>query len=66
MINGIFRPETNGTTNCVKKCKYKYYFTSYGQYKCTETEQCPSEANLLIKEKNKCIENCILDDKYKF
>ena len=64
--NGIFRPETNGTTNCVKKCKYKYYFTSYGQYKCTETEQCPSEANLLIKEKNKCIENCILDDKYKF
>ena len=64
--NGIFRPETNGTTNCVKKCRYKYYFTSYGQYKCTENEQCPIEANLLIKEKNKCIENCILDDKYKF
>ena len=63
--NGIFRPEINDTTNCVKKCKYKYYFTSYGQYKCTENEQCPIEANLLIKEKNKCIENCILDDKYK-
>ena len=64
--NGIFRPERNDTTNCVKKCKYKYYFTSYGQYKCTDNEQCPIEANLLIKEKNKCIENCILDDKYKF
>ena len=64
--DGIFRPEENDTTNCVKKCKYKFFFTSYGQYKCTENEQCPIEANLYVKEKNKCIENCILDDKYKF
>ena len=65
-INGIFRPEINGTTNCVKNCKYKYYYTPYGQYKCTLNEQCPEEANLLIKPKNKCISSCILDDKYNF
>ena len=65
-INGIFKPEINGTTNCVKECKYKYYYTSYGQYKCTFNEQCPEEANLLVKSKSKCISNCIFDDKYKF
>jgi len=63
-IDGEFKPEINGTTNCVKKCRYRYYYTSYGQYKCTFDEQCPEEAHLLIKSKNKCIENCILDDKY--
>ena len=65
-IDGIFKPEINGTTNCVKKCKYKYYYTSYGQYKCTLNEQCPEEAHLLVKPKSKCISNCKYDDKYKF
>ena len=65
-IDSIFRPETDDTTNCVKKCKYKYYFTSYGQYKCTENDYCPKEAQLFIKDKNKCIEDCKLDDKYKY
>jgi len=61
-INSIFRPEINDTTNCVKKCKYKYYITSYGQYKCTKDDQCPIEANLFIRKKNKCLENCKLDN----
>ncbi len=65
-IDSIFRPDINKTSNCVKKCKYKYYYTSYGQYKCTENQQCPKEVNLLIKNKNKCIEDCKLDDIYKF
>ena len=65
-IGSIFRPEINGTKNCVKKCKYKYYYTSYGQYKCSETENCPKEANLFVPNKNKCIKDCKLDDKYKF
>ena len=65
-VDGEFRPETNRTTNCVKKCRYRYYITPYNQYKCSEVEQCPEEANLYIKNKNKCIENCILDDKYKY
>ena len=65
-VDGEFRPETNGTTNCVKKCRYRYYITPYNQYKCSEVEQCPEEANLYIRNKSKCIENCILDDKYKY
>ena len=65
-IGSIFRPETIGTTNCVKKCKYKYYFTSYGHYKCSDSEQCPKEANLYIPSKNKCINDCKLDNEYKF
>ena len=65
-IGSIFRPETNGTTNCVKKCKYRYYYTSYGQYKCSNNDQCPQEAKFYVNEKSKCIENCILDDIYKY
>ena len=65
-IDSIFRPETNGTTNCVKKCKYKYYFSLFDQYKCTENDQCPNDAILLIKEKNKCIQDCKFDDTYRF
>ena len=65
-IDSIFRPDINDTTNCVKKCKYKYYYTSYGQYKCSESEQCPKEANLYVSNKNKCISDCKLDNKYKF
>ena len=64
--DSIFRPEINDTTNCVKKCKFRYYYTKYGQYKCSESKQCPKEANLFIKEKNKCIEDCKLDNIYKF
>ena len=65
-IDSIFRPETNGTTNCVKKCKYKYYYTSFGQYKCSSIDQCPQEAKFYVNAKSKCIENCILDDIYKY
>ena len=65
-VDSIFRPDINDTSNCVKKCRYKYYYTSYGQYKCTENQQCPKEVNLLIKDKNKCIEDCKLDNIYKF
>ena len=65
-IDSRFRPETNGTTNCVKKCKYRYYFTSYGQYKCSNIDQCPQEAKFYVNAKYKCIENCILDDVYKY
>ena len=65
-IDSIFRPEIHNTTNCVKKCKYRYYYMSYGQYKCTENNQCPKEAKLFIREKNKCIEDCKLDDIYKY
>ena len=62
-FDGIFRPEKN-STNCVKECKYRYYITSYGQYKCTKDNQCNNIASLYIKKKDKCINNCSLDDIY--
>ena len=62
-MNHIKKPETPNTTNCVPECNYAYYFTSYGQYKCTEDNNCPNEAKLLIKEKKKCTNNCKIENK---
>ena len=65
-INYMPRPDELNTNNCVLKCTNPYYFNSFGQYKCSETIQCPKEANLLIKEKNKCIKDCKDDNIYKY
>ena len=62
-FDSIFRPEQN-TTNCVKKCRHRYYITPYGQYKCTKDKECNDIANLYIREKDKCTNNCSLDDTY--
>ena len=53
----IKRPETEGTTNCVTQCTNPYYYTHYGQYKCSNTSYCPKEFNLYIKELNKCTDD---------
>ena len=63
-FDGTFRPYPEGTTNCVKECRYRYYMTPYGQYKCSKDNQCNDVARLYIKAKNKCINNCSLDDTY--
>ena len=63
--NYIKEPE-NYSSNCVDKCKYYYYYDSLNQYTCTEDEQCPNEAGLIVRPKNKCINNCINDNIYKF
>ena len=63
-FDGTFRPYPIGTTNCVKECRYRYYMTPYGQYKCSKDNQCNDIARLYIKEKNKCINNCSLDDTF--
>jgi len=65
-MSHIKKPETPNTTNCVPECNYAYYFTSYGQYKCTDGNNCPNEANLLIKEKKKCTNNCKNEKMYQF
>ena len=65
-INHIFRPEDLYKNNCVLNCTFHYYFNAFGQYKCTDTQECPKEANLLIKEKNKCINDCQKDNIYKY
>ena len=49
-------------TNCVKKCDKYYYIDEYNEYQCVES--CSGEYNKLIKEKNKCIDDCTKDDIY--
>ena len=60
-------PEVANTTNCVVLCKNFYYYTSYNQLKCSSSPQCPEENSLLIREKKKCVKNCLKDGgEYKF
>jgi len=61
----IFQPNEINSTNCVLKCRYYYYF-SFEQYFCTENNQCPLEASLLIKNRSQCIDNCKKDKEYQF
>ena len=65
--NYIPEPE-NRTSNCVESCKYLYYYDSLNQYSCTDNEQCPDEASLIIRPKNECINVCDNDNvnKYQF
>ena len=64
-LNFIKEPE-NEISNCVEKCKFLYYYNSLNQYSCTEDEQCPNGASLIIRNKKKCINKCINDDIYQF
>ena len=54
------------TTNCVTDCLYLYYYTPFGQYKCTNQSYCPEEANLYIKELKKCTNDCKKESIYKY
>ena len=60
-LNYIKEKEKN-STNCVEKCKFLYFYNNNNQYSCTEDSQCPIEANLIIRSKNKCISKCTNDD----
>ena len=54
-------------TNCYNSCSnYQYYDTNTNSYHCTESLKCPSNYNKLIIDKNKCVEDCKLDEKYKY
>ena len=64
--NYIFKPDINTTTNCVIKCPFYYYYTTNGQYKCTEDYYCPLNYILFIDEKGKCTNDCKRDDTYKY
>jgi len=59
-----FIPDIKNSNNCVFKCKYYYYFDIYELYFCTSNYQCPTKYNLLIRKKNKCIDDCSKDDTY--
>jgi hypothetical protein len=56
-------PESN-SSNCVDECKYLYYYNVFNQYSCTDDDQCPREASLIIRSKNKCVNKCSNDDTY--
>ncbi len=57
--------DPNHINNCVIKCKYYYYYTDYGEYKCSYDNQCPEEASLSLPELSKCTNNC-KNEVYKF
>ena len=65
-INFIKKPEAPDSTNCVTECLYSYYYTSFGQYKCSNSSNCPEEANLYIKELRKCTDDCSKEGKYQY
>ena len=56
--------------NCILKIEcelgYPHYYGENGEYKCSKTTLCPKEANLFIKEKNECVNDCKKDDIYKY
>ena len=49
--------------NCYNICDFYYYFDSSNMYNCTDKYECPNGYKL-VKEKNKCIDNCTNDNKY--
>ena len=51
--------------NCYEDCPDYYYFDNSNVYHCTSSEVCPSEYNLFIPEKRKCIDQCEKDNTYK-
>ena len=61
-----YRMNPNKNNSCVIECKYFFYFTNFGEYKCTNDNQCPEEANILIKDLSKCTSNCKDEEDYKF
>ena len=62
----IFYPEIINTKNCIKKCKYYYYYSLTGIYLCTENYFCPNEAKYVIEDLNKCVNDCKFEKDYKF
>jgi hypothetical protein len=60
------KPDITPPTNCVLNCTHYFYYTSFGQYRCTNVLQCPFDNNLLVRPKNKCINNCNLESFYKY
>ena len=62
----MFLNNSLNETNCYEISQYYYYFNEYNKYVCTEEKECPLNFNKLIKDKNKCINDCTKDDVYKY
>ena len=61
-----YKESPTSPSDCVATCTYFYYYTFYGQYKCSEGTNCPEEAPLYIFKKKKCIDDCQSDTDYKY
>ena len=59
-----YRPSPKNSNDCVVTCTFFYYYTFYGQYKCSEGTNCPEEAPLYIFEEKKCTDDCKNEDNY--
>ena len=53
-------------TNCYKNCPFYYYFDNNKNYFCTNEPKCEGNYNKLIEAKNKCVDSCKKNDKYKY
>ena len=51
--------------NCYNICDFFYYFDSDNNFRCTKEKKCPENYNFVIKNKNKCIDDCKKDNLYK-
>ena len=59
-----FKNDMKGNNNCYKICEFYYFFDKNNKYFCTENNTCPKEYNKLIKNQNRCIEDCKSDNLY--
>ena len=50
--------------NCYEICNALFYFDEFSNFICVN--ECPEKFNKIIKEKNKCIDECKNDDIYKY
>ena len=64
--NFILLINSDNYINCYSQCNYYYYLDSKNNIQCTESEKCPIDYNKLIKEINKCIDDCSKDSYYKY
>ena len=62
----IIKPKFPESKMCVTKCSFAYYYTHYGQYKCTTNNNCPEEAYLYIPELGKCTNDCSQENEYRY
>ena len=66
ILTHIFKDDFENDFNCYEKCPFYYYFDSQKIHHCTINNECPSNYNKLIIEKNKCINECNKDNIYKY
>ena len=60
--NFIAHKNNLNTLNCYNRCDYYFYFDESNEYHCTNEHKCPEQYNKLIKNDNKCVNNCTNDD----